>query len=265
MLAPLFAGIFGVLAPVKDLAFSHFLTAVYVGVTLALSQGCGQALNAYSDVELDKIVKPYRPLPSGLVSREEALGLAWILAGFAVARAFTLSTFFGLMVLVLLFFAVFYSLSPFSPRRVNALLNTAWMAVSRGFLPMFAVWSIYGGVGAALPYAVLAFLWVFGFQASKDVPDMEGDKMFGINTIPNTYGRKGLLAVMAVSTVLFAVTAVTFKAYIMLPLVFLAAFAIATVQKQSALTENTYSWFAFYTGLALLYVLLFLGSRFSLL
>ena len=265
LLAPLFAGIFGVLTPVKDFTFSNFGTAIYVGVTLALAQAAGQCLNQYADVELDKIIKPYRVLPSGILTREEALGLAWILAGFAIARAFTLSTFFGLITLLLIFFAVFYSLPPFSPRRINPVLNTAWMAVSRGFLPMFAVWSIYGSVGAALPYAVLAFLWVFGFQASKDVPDIEGDKMFGIKTIPNTYGRKGLLAVMAVSTVLFAVTAVIFKVYIMLPLVFLAAFAIVTVQKQSALTENTYSWLAFYLGLALLYVLLFLGSRFSLL
>jgi geranylgeranylglycerol-phosphate geranylgeranyltransferase len=265
LLAPLFAGVFGVLIPVRELTFSSLLTAVYAGVTLALAQASGQCLNQYVDSELDKIVKPYRPIPSGLITREEALGLAWILAIIAVARAFTLNTFFGLITLALIFFAVFYSLPPFSPRKINPVLNTAWMAVSRGFLPMFAVWSIYGSISDALPYAILAFLWVFGFQASKDVPDMEGDKLFNIKTIPNTYGRKGLVVVMAISTALFTITSVALKIHILLLLIPLALFAIVTVQKQSTLTENTYSWLAFYLGLAFLYFLLFLNSVFSLL
>lgn len=261
LVAPLIAGVIGVLAPLREITFACLLTAVYAGVTLALSQGCGQCLNQYADVELDKVVKPYRPLPSGLVSREEALGLSWLLAMFAVARAFTISTFFGLITLTLIFFAVFYSLAPFSPRRIHPLLNTGWMAFSRGFLPMFAVWSVYGDLNMAWPYSVLAFLWVFGFQASKDVPDMDGDNQFGIRTIPNIYGRKGLLATMLLCTSLFMIATFSFKLYIMFLLVPVAIVAILTTRKQSTLTENTYSWFAFYVGVGLIYLLMFLSSR----
>ena len=261
LVAPLIAGVIGVLAPLREITFACLLIAVYAGVTLALSQGCGQCLNQYADVELDKVVKPYRPLPSGLVSREEALGLSWLLAMFAVARAFTISTFFGLITLTLIFFAVFYSLAPFSPRRIHPLLNTGWMAFSRGFLPMFAVWSVYGDLNMAWPYSVLAFLWVFGFQASKDVPDMDGDKQFGIRTIPNIYGRKGLLATMLLCTSLFMIATFSFKLYIMFLLVPVAIVAILTTRKQSTLTENTYSWFAFYVGVGLIYLLMFLSSR----
>jgi len=262
LIAPLIAGVLGVLAPVKEIMFTHFLTAVYVGVTLALAQGCGQCLNAYADVELDKIVKPYRPLPSGLISREEALGLSWLLAIFAIGRAFTISTFFGLIVLTCLFFAVFYSLAPFSPRRIHPLINTSWMALSRGFLPMFAVWSVYGSPDRAWPYSILAFLWVMGFQASKDVPDVEGDKKFGIRTIPNTYGLKGLMAVMAFCTVAYSTLTIWFNAPSMLLVLPLAVVAILTTKRQSKLTENTISWLCFYAGLGILYILMFINERF---
>jgi len=261
---PFLAGFFGVLASVREITFTHLSTAVYVGLTLALAQACGQCLNQYADIELDKIIKPYRALPSSLVSREEALGLSWLLAIFAVGRAFTISTFFGLVVLTLLFFAVFYSLAPFSPRKIHPLLNTGWMALSRGFLPMFAVFSVYGSLNDAWKYSILAFLWVMGFQASKDVPDIQGDKAFGIKTIPNSYGLRGLVAAMVVCSVLYTVLSVCFNVYVMLLTLPFAVLAIATTEKQSRLTENTYSWLSFYAGLGLLYILVFLGERLTL-
>jgi len=262
LVAPLIAGVIGVLTPLKEITFAHLITAVYVGVTLALAQGCGQCLNQYADVELDKLIKPYRSIPSGLVSREEALGLSWLLAIFAIGRAFTIGTFFGLVVLTCLFFAVFYSLAPFSPRRVHPIVNTGWMALSRGFLPMFAVWSVYGSPDRAWPYSFLAFLWVMGFQASKDVPDIEGDKKFGVRTIPNTYGLKGLVAVMAVCTVAYSALTIRFNTLAMLLVLPLAVAAILTTKRQSKLTENTWSWTAFYCGLGVLYILMFLNEHY---
>ena len=227
-----------------------------------LSQFCGQCLNQYADVELDRVVKPYRPLPSGLLSREEALGFSWLLAIFAVGRAFTISTFFGLTVLTLLFFAVFYSLAPFSPRRIHPLVNTGWMALSRGFLPMFAVFSVYGNLNNAWKYSILAFLWVMGFQASKDVPDTQGDRAYGIRTIPNSYGLRGLVTTMVVCSVFYTVLSIYFNVYVMLLTLPLAILAIMTTEKQSKLTENTISWTCFYGGLGLLYILIFIGERF---
>lgn len=260
LMAPLLAGIFGVLTPVKDVTLQNLYTAIYVGVTLALAQATGQVLNQYADTELDKIIKSYRPIPSGLVTREEALGLSWLLAIFAVGRAFTISTFFGLVSLTLLFFAVFYSLAPFSPRKIHPIINTGWMAVSRGFLPMFAVWSVYGNLTQAWQYSLLAFLWVMGFQATKDVPDSEGDKRFGIKTIPNTYRLKGLVACMIICSTIYSALAFYFRVYIMFLTLPLAIIAVLTTRKQSSLTENTYAWICFYGGLALLYILMFISE-----
>jgi geranylgeranylglycerol-phosphate geranylgeranyltransferase len=261
--APLVAGVLGVLTPVKEITFTNIITATYVGVTLALAQACGQCLNQYADAELDKLIKPYRPIPRGLVTREEALGLSWLLAIFAVGRAFTIGTFFGLIVLVLLFFSVFYSLSPFSPRRVNPFLNTGWMAVSRGLLPIYAVVSIYGSLENVWRYAVLAFLWVLAYQATKDIGDVEGDRKFGIKTIPNTYGLKGFLIYEASLTVIVFSFIYVFLPKIMLLLIPISLVALLGLRKQVKGAENNLGWVGFYSGLAFIYVLIFAYSRLS--
>jgi len=258
LLAPLLSGIFGVLAPVEQITIQHLLTAIYAGVTLALAQAAGQCLNQYSDAELDKIVKPYRPIPCGLIEREEALGISILLILIAVARAFTINTFFGLITLLLIFFAVFYSLAPFSPRKIHPLVNLGWLAISRGFLPMFAVFSVYGNPNMAWKYSLLAFLWVMGLQSTKDFPDVEGDRKFGIKTVPSCYGVKGQIILTSICTILYTFTTLVLSLYFMLILVPLSIVALLFLRKKAVLTENTISWVIFYLGLGLLYILIFL-------
>jgi 4-hydroxybenzoate polyprenyltransferase len=260
-MAPLFAGLLGVLSTVS-INFHTFLMAIYVGVTLALAQAAGQIINQYADIELDKKIKPYRPLPSGILTREEALGLAWLLAIISIARAFTISVEFGLIDLLLIFFAVFYSLSPFSPRKINSFYNVFWMAFSRGFVPILAVWSIYGNWKTAMPYAILCFFWVLAFQATKDVEDVEGDKVFGIKTIYGQYGRDNMQVWMGSFALIYAILAFDLHFYLMLTLVPLAVFAVFGTFKKSRLTENNYGWVAFYSGLALFFLLMLLNENF---
>lgn len=260
LLAPLLAGFFGTLTPVETITFTHITTAVYVGVTLALAQATGQVINQYADSELDKLVKPYRPIPSGLVTREEALGLAWLLALISVARAFTVNVSFGLTIIALLFFSVFYSLSPFSPRKVHPLLNVLWMAFSRGFIPMIAVWNIYGGWTCSIKYALMAFLWVLGLQSTKDLPDINGDLLFGVKTIPNTYGVKALYINVFLCTTAYLIVA-TLTAPIMLILVPFGYLAAFTLKRNATLTENTTSWQIYYLGLGAIYILMFVEWR----
>ena len=260
LLAPVFAGMMGVLASAGKITADCFLTAIYVGLVLAILQASGQVMNQYADAELDKIVKPYRPIPKGLISREEALSFSLALAATGVFGAFSISLPFGLISLLILFFAMFYSLPPFSPRRVHPMAGVLWLAVSRGLIPVIAVWIIYGDILDSIPYGLIAFTWVLGFQSTKDVPDVEGDRMFGIKTVPSVYGKKGLLALMLASLTALVSFSVAFKIYLMLLLAPLAAAAILGHSKQSKYSENTVSWVCYYSGLAFFYVLLFFNE-----
>ncbi|MEM2352300.1 MAG: UbiA family prenyltransferase [Thermoproteota archaeon] len=261
LIAPFIAGIFGTLAPLKSISTSNIYTAIYVGVTLALAQACGQVINQYVDAELDAEIKPYRPIPSGVVSKEGALGLAWLLSIAAVGRSFTVSIKFGLITLALIFFAVFYSLPPLSPRKIHPILNIAWVSIARGFLPILATFSIFGDVNSALLYSILGFVWLLGFQSTKDIPDVKGDRKYGIKTIPNTYGETGLIVLMLASTIIYTAISILFCKPLMLLNLPLAAASILTFKKQSRITENTYAWACFYIGLGMIYILMFVSER----
>lgn len=261
LLAPLFAGIFVTLAPVREITLHHIHYAIYVGVTLALLQACGQVINQYMDAELDKIAKPYRPIPKGLVEREEAMGLAWFIGFFAIARSFTISITFGLFALLLLFFAVFYSLPPFSPRKINPFLNLFWMSFSRGFIPILATFSIFSTIEEAIPYAILAFIITFGWQGSKDVTDVEADLRFGIKTVANHYGVRGLKIIAGVCSTLYTLISVWMWKPAFLILLPLFIYGLLRYEREAFFTENIVGWQVFYSSLAFYTILVFIDYR----
>jgi len=248
LLPPFLAGLFLIIAK-HGVYFDSFTKGIYVGITLALAQACGQVINQVVDKDLDKIIKPYRPIPRGIVTSEEAVGVAWILALLAVARGFTVSIYFGLMTSLMLFFAVFYSLPPLSPRKINPWINHLWVSFSRSVLPLLAILEEKGFI-----YALLAFIWTFGWQASKDVLDVEGDKMFGIKTIANTYGRDFVKKLALISSIVFVMISIAFNKMIMLTMIPLMIFGYAKFYQKSK-TENIIGWTVFYIGLGMIFVL----------
>lgn len=260
ILAPLLAGLLGVLATI-EFSVDNLLIAIYAGVTLGLAQATGQIINQYADADLDKMIKSYRPIPSGIIRKEEALGMAWLFALFSIARGFTVNPIFGLATLTLIFFAVFYSLSPFSPRKIHPILNITWMAIARGFIPIIAVWSISGVWEKALPYALLGFFWVLGFQSTKDLDDIDGDRAFGIKTIANTYGFTKLLALMLGCSFTYLIIAMLSNLHFMVLLLPVAWFSILNINKKSRFTENNLGWLGFYIGLSMLYLLMLINEK----
>jgi len=249
LLAPITVGVFLTLA-VEGITYQSLTKGVYVGITLALAQACGQIINQVTDVELDRLVKPYRPIPSGRVSREEALGISYLLMIMCVGRAFTISTYFGVMICVMLFFAVFYSLPPLSPRRVNSIINLLWISFSRGFLPIISIMGLDG-----VKYALIAFTWCLGWQGTKDIPDVEADRMFGIKTIANTYGVRGLKYLSAITTLVLCVIIYLNKFYVFTPLIVLSLWGLLRYEDRWR-GENTVAWQVFYVGLSLIPMLI---------
>lgn len=261
LVAPLIAGIIGTLIPLKTIGLDEIKVSVYAGVTLALLQGAGQIINQYTDHMIDKETKPYRPIPKGLVEREEALGIGMLLMWLGIIRGFWISLTFGTICMLLTFMALYYSLAPLSPRRVNEFYNTTWLALSRGFLPMIAVWSIYGDIGQGIIYSIIAMLWVLAFQPTKDIVDAEVDKKYGIKTIPNVYGVRGLIEWSAAVTVWLMFVIGFFDKLIFTILIPLAIFNIMTLKVQSKKVENTLAWVGFYTGLSLIYIIAFISEH----
>ena len=167
-------------------------TVSLAALIIALTQGVGQITNQITDIEIDRVNKPYRPLLRGAVSSGNAKVLAALLAAFVTASGFVINPLFGMMVLVLLFFAVFYSLEPIRAKR-RGWGSPLWQAASRGLLSLPAIWAVFANpFSTPTPWVVGSLLFVFLIGAAniKDIPDKAGDMKAGIVTPAIKYGGK---------------------------------------------------------------------------
>ncbi len=143
----------------------------------ALITAYGNAVNDIFDSETDKINKPFRPLPSGALTRKEAWAAAMI---FSVA-GLLLSFYIDYPAIAVAFAAV--------------VLLTLYTPIFKGYLfagnitvaLVSSLAFIYGGIAAGKPSgalipAVFAFLLHLGREMVKDVQDIAADKKSGIRT-----------------------------------------------------------------------------------
>jgi 4-hydroxybenzoate polyprenyltransferase len=202
LIAPLIAVIFGVIAQLSYqgelyLFWQRWYDVFFASITLMAAQAIGQILNQTEDVEIDIANKKgYRPIPSGKISKDEARSIAWILAIFAL-RGFFTNIAFGTFISILIIFGVFYSLNPIRIKK-RLWLNTGWLAISRGLLPLPAVWSIFGNPLDPTPWLIgsVIAIWVLAWQNAKDFNDVEGDREFGIMTPSVYHGQRTLASIM---------------------------------------------------------------------
>lgn len=183
-------------------AFSNYTDLIYASATIFLAHAASQVMNQSEDAEMDAESdnKNTRPIPSGIVSEDEARSIAWILSYLAFFRSFLVSVEFGVMVSVSLFFGIFYNLRPI--RAKSRIISIPWQAVSRGLLSFPLVWAAYGDVTSIIPWAlgVVMFFYTLGYQNTADLSDIVVDRKYGIKTVAAEYGVDGVLGLMLVST-----------------------------------------------------------------
>jgi len=269
LLAPFLVGIFGSAICLGSAFLASWAKVVYVALTLALCQAVGQVFNQAVGVGEDTINKPYRPIPRGEISVNEAYGVGVLLIIVSLGRAVTITLAFGFWALILIFFAVFYSMKPIEARKYFG-VNLVWMAVSRGLLPLVMIWSAYASPFVAKPWAIgcLAFFWVLAWQPTKDLMDVEGDEAFGIPTLPVRYGAKKTKEyILSMSMVpwfwllVFLATEILPATYVwLLLLIFLELVGLWGFDKEFAFVENNLSWMVFYLGLGMIFVLSFIAE-----
>jgi 4-hydroxybenzoate polyprenyltransferase len=159
----------------------------------ALLNVASNAVNQIYDVEVDRINKPDRPLPSGRMTKGEAWAV--VAAGYAasIALAWLIHPTLAGIVAFTAFLTYAYSGPPFRTKRHWAFANLT-IAIPRGFLLPLAGW-----LAVALPHAdflpldpwILAGasgLFVLGAATTKDYADMEGDRAGGCVTLPIRFG-----------------------------------------------------------------------------
>jgi 4-hydroxybenzoate polyprenyltransferase len=150
-------------------------------------------LNQIYDLEIDRVNKPTRPLPSGRLSMREAWGIT--IVSFAVAFVLAWNVAPGgrrecfWMVVAAAVITTLYSVPPFRTKRLGIWANVT-IAVPRGVLLKVAGWSSVKTAMGFEPWFLGAIfgLFLLGATTTKDFADMDGDRTGGCRTLPIQFG-----------------------------------------------------------------------------
>jgi 4-hydroxybenzoate polyprenyltransferase len=165
-----------------------------IGLTMAaVLNAASNALNQIYDLDIDRVNKPKRPLPSGRLSMKDA----WWFTIAAYAVALVLAWFVEpggrrecfWIVVVATIITILYSVPPFRTKRLGIWANVT-IAIPRGVLLKVAGWSSVKTIMGLEPWYIgLIFgLFLLGASTTKDFADMEGDARGGCRTLPIIYG-----------------------------------------------------------------------------
>jgi len=165
-----------------------------IGLTMAaVLNGASNALNQIYDLEIDRINKPKRPMPSGRLTHAEAWVFTWVTYAIALVLAWLVAPagrhecFWIVLIATIITFL--YSVPPARTKRLGIWANIT-IAIPRGVLLKVAGWSAVKTVLAPEPWYIGAIFGLFlvGAATTKDFSDMEGDARGGCKTLPIIYG-----------------------------------------------------------------------------
>ena len=170
----------------------------------ALITAAANAVNDYFDVDIDRINRPERPIPSGQVGRNEALSFSIVFFLGAIAVALKIH---GAAVLTAVFFSLL--LVAYSAKfKRTVLIGNVIVSLSTAAAFIFGGLAV-GSVRAAIFPALFAFLMHLSREVIKDIEDMRGDHSQGAVTLPIRHGVKAAITVTVVLlTMLIAATIV---------------------------------------------------------
>jgi 4-hydroxybenzoate polyprenyltransferase len=159
----------------------------------AVLNAASNGLNQIYDLNIDRVNKPKRPLPTNRLTLQEA----WIFTLAAYAAALLLAWLVSpggrhecfWLVLVALAITYAYSAPPFRTKRLGIWANVT-IAIPRGVLLKVAGWSAAKTIFGLEPWYIGSIfgLFLLGATTTKDFADMEGDARDGCRTLPIQYG-----------------------------------------------------------------------------
>ncbi len=163
---------------------------VLAGAVLAASlNGYSNGVNQIYDIEVDRVNKPERMLPSGRMSVREA----WIVSLAFLAVALPLAAWINWECLAIVSTATalttIYSAPPLRTKSRGLWANIT-IAIPRGTLLVVCGWSTVKSVVTPEPWYIGAIFGAFflGAATTKDFSDMEGDRLGDCRTLPVVYG-----------------------------------------------------------------------------
>ena len=191
--------------------FNYGIPIILGFITVLFATSGGNVINDFFDYKIDKINKPQRPIPSGRISLKNAKNYSIILFLISILLSGVISYLVkDLTPLILVFCCCL--LMYFYARNLKAMPLFGNIAVSL----LTALCFIFGGdilafsthsflilqTGCALGF--FAFFMTLAREITKDMEDIEGDKIESAETLPIVWGNRNS---SILSSILIIITA----------------------------------------------------------
>ena len=181
---------------------------LYACLSGTLIAAGANAVNDFYDLDIDRINKPKRPLPSGRVSPKHAhvFSILLFIAGIVFSVFIHMAG-----VIIATSSSVLLYLYSFRLKR-----TVLWGNITVATITGMAF--VYGGMAVgrtreAMVVGVFAFFYHGAREIIKDVEDMEGDQAQGISTLPIRYGVKRALVWITIALIILI--GLTFIPYVL--------------------------------------------------
>lgn len=181
----------------------------------------GNALNDFIDLRIDRINKPARPIPSGMITRKQALIFSLlmfascVLIASQVSRIFLVAAITGTLVLV--FYDMFSkSLGVLGNMMVSLVIGAPFMVIGM----------ITGETHKAVFLAIAAATITFGRELVKSIEDVKGDSVIGRFSLPAKYGKRKTMLVASVSILIGSISLIYLRVFYSNVYILILIFAI---------------------------------------
>jgi geranylgeranylglycerol-phosphate geranylgeranyltransferase len=151
--------------------------------------------NDYIDYEIDSVNTPWRPIPSGKMSRSEALYFAVALGLLGLAISLSLSPLAAILAVLIFALTNYYSIKA----KVYGFIGHVIVAFC------YASYFLLGALNVTTqiePYIIniyaLSVIYILAGEIIQSIADAEGDKIRGVKTIVLTNGPKTAAIIAAV-------------------------------------------------------------------
>ncbi len=157
-----------------------------------LIAAAGMVINDIFDLEVDRINKPYRPLPRGAFTVKQAWLYTLFLWALGIVLAFLISVSSGILALIFSGVGLLYA----ARVKVLGILGNFVVAFSFAFGYFYGslITSLDRGIWGIPPmiwlFFITAFMVLQGREIIKGMEDIEGDKLREAKTVARVYGLK---------------------------------------------------------------------------
>jgi len=188
--------------------FDKQTTYIYIVVMLFI--GASNILNDFFDLTSDKTNHPSRPIPSGMITKNQALfasGIFFLLGIYCALNLNTISQYIslGIVLPIIILYTPFLKPIP--------IIGNIAISIVLGFVFIFTEVALTNKINVMIIPACLASYLTFIREMAKDIQDVVGDKKQNINTFPVQYGIS--IAILIIRILLVVLCFIVFVPFIL--------------------------------------------------